>query len=80
MEQVRSWPKPLTIEFLEEMYSERWARDLNALCWESREVRELGGGMQQGQDGGHGGGIDGSGGGGGGGRGEVDDGGEEFVH
>lgn len=40
---VKSWPKPLTIEFLEEQYS-RWATDLTALCWEAREVRELGGG------------------------------------
>jgi hypothetical protein len=40
---VKTWPKPLTIEFLEEQYS-RWAGDLTAVCWEAREVRELGGG------------------------------------
>ena len=41
---VSSWPKPLTIEYLEEIYNERWARDFNAPCWESKEVRELGAG------------------------------------
>lgn len=43
-----TWPKPLTIEFLEELYANRWARDLNAPCWESREVRELGGASEGG--------------------------------
>lgn len=40
---VRSWPKPLTIEFLEEQYN-HWREDLTAVCWDAREVRELGGG------------------------------------
>ena len=40
---LKSWPKPLTIEFLEEQY-QRWAGDLTSICWEAREVRELGGG------------------------------------
>jgi hypothetical protein len=38
----KSWPKPLTIEFLEEQY-QRWMLDLTSLCWASTEVRELGG-------------------------------------
>lgn len=44
---VRSWPKPLTIEFLEEQYS-RWREDLTAVCWDAREVSELGGGAASG--------------------------------
>ncbi|KIX04534.1 uncharacterized protein Z518_05404 [Rhinocladiella mackenziei CBS 650.93] len=39
----KSWPKPLTIEFLEEQYH-RWMLDLTSLCWETAEVRELSGG------------------------------------
>lgn len=39
----KSWPKPLTIEFLEDQY-QSWCRDLMSICWESREVRELGAG------------------------------------
>jgi hypothetical protein len=39
----KSWPKPLTIEFLEDMY-QRWMLDLTGLCWETAEVTELGGG------------------------------------
>lgn len=39
----KSWPKPLTIEFLEEQF-QRWLLDLTSICWESAEVRELGGG------------------------------------
>jgi hypothetical protein len=45
----KSWPKPLTIEFLEEQY-QRWMLDLTSLCWETAEVRELGG-MAAGGDG-----------------------------
>ena len=37
----RSWPKPLTIEFLEDQY-QKWCQDLTSLCWDAREVRELG--------------------------------------
>ena len=40
----KSWPKPLTIEFLEEQY-QRWMLDLTGLCWETAEVTELGGGV-----------------------------------
>lgn len=36
-----SWQKPVTIEFLEEMWKNRWENDLMGLCWEAREVREL---------------------------------------
>lgn len=39
----KSWQKPLTIEFLEEQY-QRWTQDLKSLCWEAKEVRELGSG------------------------------------
>ena len=39
----KSWPKPLTIEFLEEQY-QRWLLDLTSICWDSAEVSELGGG------------------------------------
>ncbi|KIW30749.1 uncharacterized protein PV07_02453 [Cladophialophora immunda] len=46
----KSWPKPLTIEFLEEQYG-RWMLDLTSLCWETAEVRELGGGGGGGGDG-----------------------------
>ncbi|EXJ66523.1 uncharacterized protein A1O5_10192 [Cladophialophora psammophila CBS 110553] len=46
----KSWPKPLTIEFLEEQY-QRWMLDLTSLCWETAEVRELGGGRGGGGDG-----------------------------
>ncbi|KAI1608381.1 hypothetical protein EDD36DRAFT_97238 [Exophiala viscosa] len=38
----KSWPKPLTIEFLEEQY-QRWMLDLTSFCWDTAEVRELGG-------------------------------------
>lgn len=38
----RSWPKPLTIEFLEEQFQNKWLGDLSSPCWEDREVRELG--------------------------------------
>jgi hypothetical protein len=41
----RQWPKPLTIEYLEDQY-QRWCQDLTGLCWEAREVRELGSGPQ----------------------------------
>ena len=37
----RSWPKPLSIEFLEDQY-DRWCQDLTSLCWEAKEERELG--------------------------------------
>ncbi|KAJ4505556.1 hypothetical protein HRR83_008555 [Exophiala dermatitidis] len=37
----KSWPKPLTIEFLEEQY-QRWMLDLTAFCWDTEEVTELG--------------------------------------
>lgn len=44
----RSWPKPLTIEFLDEEY-QKWSLDLTSLCWDGREVREFGiGGSKQG--------------------------------
>ena len=36
----KSFPKPLTIEFLEEQY-QSWILDLTSLCWENMEVREL---------------------------------------
>lgn len=39
----KSWPKPLTIEFLEAQF-QRWQLDLTSICWESAEVSELGGG------------------------------------
>ena len=39
----KSWPKPLTIEFLEDQYK-RWCEDLTSLCWDAKEVRELGSG------------------------------------
>ena len=40
-----SWEKPLSIEFLEDQY-ESWTQDLTSVCWEAREVRELGNGGQ----------------------------------
>ncbi|KAI4184463.1 MAG: hypothetical protein LQ346_006119 [Caloplaca aetnensis] len=40
---LRSWPKPLTIEFLEDQY-QKWCQDLTSPCWDAREVRELGSG------------------------------------
>ncbi|KIW88290.1 uncharacterized protein Z519_10857 [Cladophialophora bantiana CBS 173.52] len=52
----KSWPKPLTIEFLEEQH-QRWMLDLTSLCWETAEVRELGGGGGGGD--GPGGSVDG---------------------
>ncbi|OAG41765.1 hypothetical protein AYO21_04000 [Fonsecaea monophora] len=56
----KSWPKPLTIEFLEEQY-QRWVLDLTSLCWETAEVRELGGGGGSGGAGaGAGDGLEGS--------------------
>lgn len=38
----KSWPKPLTIEFLEEQYR-LWMRDLTSFCWIDEAVRDLGG-------------------------------------
>ena len=38
----KSWPKPLTIEFLEEQYR-KWMLDLTSFCWIDEPVRELGG-------------------------------------
>lgn len=38
-----SWPKPLTIEFLEDQY-QKWVMDLTSFCWVDEPVRELGGG------------------------------------
>ncbi|KAL6241534.1 hypothetical protein RBB50_011557 [Rhinocladiella similis] len=38
----KSWPKPLTIEYLEEQF-QRWMLDLTSFCWDTAEVRELGG-------------------------------------
>ena len=38
---VKNWPKPLTIEYLEEEYL-KWTQDLMSVCWEGKEVRELG--------------------------------------
>ncbi|MBA7491034.1 hypothetical protein ES702_01579 [subsurface metagenome] len=44
----KSWPKPLTIEYLEEQYR-LWLRDLTSFCWVDEAVRDLGGeGMGQG--------------------------------
>lgn len=40
----KTWPKPLTIEFLEEQFIQQWQLDLTSVCWESAEVSELGGG------------------------------------
>ncbi|KAK5091689.1 hypothetical protein LTS08_007567 [Lithohypha guttulata] len=37
----KTWPKPLTIEFLEDQY-QRWVRDLTSFCWIDEPVRELG--------------------------------------
>ena len=37
----KTWPKPLTIEFLEDQY-QKWCLDLMSPCWEGKEVRELG--------------------------------------
>ncbi|RYP13532.1 hypothetical protein DL765_006854 [Monosporascus sp. GIB2] len=37
----QSWPKPLTIEFLDDEY-QKWSLDLTSLCWDGREVREFG--------------------------------------
>lgn len=42
----KSWPKPLTIEFLEEQYL-RWLQDLTSFCWIDESVRELGAGSSQ---------------------------------
>ena len=39
---IRDWPKPLTIEWLEEQYATRWKGDLMSVCWDGREVRGLG--------------------------------------
>jgi len=39
----QSWPKPLTIEFLEDQYR-KWMMDLTSFCWVDEPVRELGGG------------------------------------
>jgi len=48
----KAWPKPLTIEFLEEQY-QRWMLELTSLCWDTAEVRELGGaaGVDAGEEG-----------------------------
>jgi len=40
---IETWPKPLTIEFLEEQY-QKWTLDLMSICWEGREINVLGGG------------------------------------
>ena len=40
---VRSWHKPLTIEYLEEMWTSTWEKDLMSICWEATERGELGG-------------------------------------
>lgn len=40
----KTWPKPLTIEFLEDQYQD-WCLDLTSPCWEATEVRELGSGV-----------------------------------
>ena len=37
----KSWPKPLTIEYLEEQYR-KWMLDLTSFCWIDEPVRELG--------------------------------------
>ena len=37
----KAWPKPLTIEFLEEQYR-KWMTDLTSFCWIDEPVRELG--------------------------------------
>lgn len=37
----KTWPKPLTIEFLEEQYR-KWMLDLTSFCWIDEPVRELG--------------------------------------
>jgi hypothetical protein len=42
---IKSWPKPLSIEWLEAEY-DRWCEDLTSLCWQATEVRELGSGAQ----------------------------------
>lgn len=42
----KAWPKPLTIEFLEEQYL-RWLQDLTSFCWIDESVRELGAGSSQ---------------------------------
>jgi hypothetical protein len=41
----KSWPKPLTIEYLEDQYR-RWCENLTSLCWNASEVRELGSASQ----------------------------------
>jgi len=41
----KSWQKPVTIEFLEEQYL-KWSMDLMSICWEGKEIRELGSGSQ----------------------------------
>lgn len=43
---VKSWPKPLTIEWLEEQYHHKWANDLMSVCWDGSEVRDLGSGLE----------------------------------
>lgn len=47
---IKAWPKPLTIEFLEDQY-QRWLGDLTAFCWSDESVRELGAQTQQGGQG-----------------------------
>ena len=41
---VNSWPRPLTIEHLEERWHENWSTDLTSVCWQATERGELGGG------------------------------------
>ena len=54
----KSWPKPLTIEFLEEQYR-KWMLDLTSFCWIDEPVRELGG-AATGTNGGAAGGVSGA--------------------
>lgn len=42
----KSWPKPITIEFLEDEYL-KWNHDLTSICWDATEVSELGNGVAQ---------------------------------
>ncbi|RVX69634.1 hypothetical protein B0A52_06698 [Exophiala mesophila] len=38
---IARWPKPLTIEFLEDKY-QHWVMDWTSFCWDTTEVSELG--------------------------------------
>lgn len=49
----KTWPKPLTIEFLEDQY-QKWLRDLTSFCWVDEPVRELGSAGTNGVGGGSG--------------------------